>query len=315
MIIKPAKHSPEVLVVGSVTIDRIIENRSITERLGGVVTYGGLTFQRLGVATAVVTNAADAHRPLLDILSDEGLAVHAGKSPGTTRFVNESRGDLREQRMPEAAAPVSPSQIEPFLATVRHVHAGPLHPEDIDARAVALMGESKRLVSLDVQGYLRINENGRIVPGVSEGLAGALGAAHIIKADEGELSLMLDHFQESLPGFLRRFRIDEAVITRGSRGASVWTRTGDGVHFGAEAVRRPVSTVGAGDVFFAAYLAAHLYRGLDIDLAAGFAAGVAARQVAGKHIAPALLDLPSEPAGADGRKRSAPASSRRRQER
>jgi len=299
MIIKPAKHSPEVLVVGSVTIDRIIENRSITERLGGVVTYGGLTFQRLGVATAVVTNAADAHRPLLDILSDEGLAVHVGKSPGTTRFVNESRGDLREQRMPEAAAPVSPSQIEPFLATVRHVHAGPLHPEDIDARAVALMGESKRLVSLDVQGYLRINENGRIVPGVSEGLAGALGAAHIIKADEGELSLMLDHFQESLPGFLRRFRIDEAVITRGSRGASVWTRTGEGVHFGAEAVRRPVSTVGAGDVFFAAYLAAHLYRGLDIDLAAGFAAGVAARQVAGKHLAPALLDLT---AGTPGKK-------------
>ncbi len=309
-----AKPNPEVLVVGSVTIDRIIENRSITERLGGVVTYGGLTFQRLGVATAVVTNVADAHRHLLDILSDEGLAVHAGKSPGTTRFVNESRGDLREQRMPEAAAPVSASRIEPLLATVRHVHAGPLHPDDIDARAVALMGASKKLVSLDVQGYLRINENGRIVPGVSEGLAGALGAAHIIKADEGEFSLMLDHFRESLPGFLRRFRIDEAVITRGSRGASVWTRTGEGVHFGAEAVRRPVSTVGAGDVFFAAYLAAHLYRGLDIDLAAGFAARVAARQVAGKHIAPALLDLPAEPPGAGGRKRSAAPSSKRRQE-
>jgi len=294
-----AKYDPEVLIVGSVTIDRIIENRSITERLGGVVTYGGLTFQRLGVATSVVTNVADPHRPLLDILSDEGLAVHAGKSPGTTRFVNESRGDFREQLMPETAGPISADQVRPLLEQVRHVHAGPLHSDDIDARAVALMGESKKLVSLDVQGYLRINENGRVVPGVSAGLEGALGAAHIIKADEGELALMLDHFRESLPGFLRRFRIDEAVITRGSRGASVWTRAGDGVHFGAEAVRRPVSTVGAGDVFFAAYLAAHLYRGLDIDLAAGFAAGVAARQVAGKHIAPALLDLA---AGTPGKK-------------
>jgi len=294
-----AKYDPEVLIVGSVTIDRIIENRSITERLGGVVNYGGLTFQRLGVATSVVTNVADPHRPLLDILSDEGLAVHAGKSPGTTRFVNESRGDFREQLMQETAGPISADQVRPLLEQVRHVHAGPLHSDDIDARAVALMGESKKLVSLDVQGYLRINENGRVVPGVSAGLEGALGAAHIIKADEGELALMLDHFLESLPGFLRRFRIDEAVITRGSRGASVWTRTGDGVHFGAEAVRRPVSTVGAGDVFFAAYLAAHLYRGLDIDLAAGFAAGVAARQVAGKHIAPAFLDLA---AGTPGKK-------------
>ena len=290
-----------VLVVGSVTIDRIIENRRTTERLGGVVTYGGITFQRLGVGTAVVTNIAAANRSILGILADEGIAVHAGKSPRTTRFVNETRGDFREQRMPEAAGPVSSDQVRPFLEQVRHIHAGPLHPDDIEPQALALMGESKKLVSLDVQGYLRRAESGRIVPGVSAGLEGSLRAAHIIKADEGELTLMLDHFRESLPGFLQRFRIDEAVVTRGSRGASVWTRAGEGYHFSAETVRRPVSTVGAGDVFFAAYLVAHVYRKLDIDLAAGFAAGVAARQVAGKHIAPALLDLTGRPAEKGGK--------------
>ena len=309
---KPAKHDPEVLVVGSVTIDRIVENRKTLERLGGVGAYGGITFRRLGVATAVVTNIADGDGALLAILAGEGVAVHAGRSACTTHFVNESRGDFREQFMPEAASPISSAQVKPFLATVRHFHAGPLHPDDIDPQAMALMAESKKLVSLDVQGYLRRLVNGRVVPGLSQGLEEALHAAHIVKADEGELTLMLDHFRESLPGFLKRFRIDEAVITRGSRGASVWTRFGEGWHFAAEAVRRPVSTVGAGDVFFAAYLAAHVYRNLDIDLAAGFAAGVAARQVAGKHIAPSSLNLPSEPARADGRKRSALPSSKRR---
>ena len=309
---KPAKHDPEVLVVGSVTIDRIVENRRTSERLGGVVTYGGLTFQRLGVATAVVTNIADGDSDLLGVLAGEGVAVRAGGSLRTTRFVNESRGDFREQLMPEAASPISSAQVKPFLAKVRHFHAGPLHPDDIDPQAVALMAESKKLVSLDVQGYLRRLVNGRVVPGLSQGLEEALHSAHIIKADEGELTLMLDHFRESLPGFLKRFRIDEAVITRGSRGASVWTRFGEGWHFAAEAVRRPVSTVGAGDVFFAAYLAAHVYRKLDIDLAAGFAAGVAARQVAGKHIAPSALNLPSDAAGAGGRKRPSSPSSKRR---
>jgi len=302
-----ANRNPEVLVVGSVTIDTIIENRRTSERLGGVGAYGALTFQRLGVATAVVTNVADEDRALLGILAGEGVAVHAGKSIRTTRFVNESRGDLREQLMPQTAGPIASAQIDPFLATIRHVHAGPLHPDDIDPQAMALMAESKKLVSLDVQGYLRRAVNGRIVPGLSEGLAEALHSAHIIKADEGELNLMLDHFRESLPGFLKRFRIDEAVITRGSRGASVWTRFGEGWHFAAEAVRRPASTVGAGDVFFAAYLAAPVYRKLDIDLAAGFAAGVAARQVAGKHLPPALLDLPSKREGRrEDRKRIKP---------
>ena len=307
-----AKRSPEVVVIGSVTIDRIIEGRKTSERMGGVVTYGGLTFQRLGVETAVVTNIAEAHRGILDVLAAGGLAVHAGASRLTTHFVNEARGDLREQLMPEAAAPITAGQVQLLLSKVRHIHAGPLHPDDIEPQAVALMAESKKLVSLDVQGYLRRTENDRIVPAVAAGLEGALRSAHIIKADEAELDLILDHFRLSLPGFLQSFRIDEAVITRGSRGASVWTRAGEGYHFGAETVRRPVSTVGAGDVFFAAYLVAHVYRKLDIDMAAMFAAGIAAKQVSGKHLAPQLLDLSSEPLGTGGRKRSASPSSKRR---
>jgi len=289
---EPSKRIPAtVAVVGSVTIDRVIENRKTSERLGGVATYGGLTFRRLGVETAVVTNIAESDRGLLDVLAAEGLAVHAGTSRLTTHFVNRAQGDWREQLMPEAADPITAAQVKPLLAEVRHVHAGPLHPDDIEPQAMTLMAESKKLVSLDVQGYLRRTENERVVPAVSAGLEGALRSAHIIKADEEELTLMLDHFRLSLPGFLQRFRIDEAVITRGSRGASVWTRAGEGYHFGAETVRRPVSTVGAGDVFFAAYLAAHVCRKLDIDLAAMFAAGVAAKQVSGRHLAPGLLDL------------------------
>jgi len=296
------KSSPEVVVVGSVTIDRIIENGKTSVRLGGVATYGGLTFRRLGVETAVVTNIAETDRGLLDIFAAEGLSVRAGKSRFTTHFVNRAPGDGREQLIPEAADPITAAQVRPLSAKVRHVHAGPLHPGDIEPQAMALLAESKRLVSLDVQGYLRRAEEGRIVPDLSAGLEGALRAAHIIKADEGELTLMLDHFRLSLPGFLQRFRIDEAVITRGSRGASVWTRTGEGYHFGAEAVRRPVSTVGAGDVFFASYLAARVYRKLDIDLAATFAAGVAAKQVSGRHLAPALLDLATKLSGRTDRK-------------
>jgi len=100
-----------VLVVGAVTIDRIIENSKTSERLGGVATYGGLTFQRLGVSTAVVTNIAESDRGLLDVLDAEGLAVHAGTSRLTTRFVNEARDDWREQLMPEAADPVTAGQV------------------------------------------------------------------------------------------------------------------------------------------------------------------------------------------------------------
>ena len=288
---KPPRKMPvAVAVVGSVTIDRIVENRKTSERLGGVVTYGGLTFQRLGIPTAVVTNIARADRAILAILAAHVETVQAGTSAHTTRFVNRTEGDRREQLMPEAAVPITADQLKPFVHKIRHFHAGPLHPDDIEPRAMALMASSKCLVSMDVQGLLRRSDNGRIVPAVSNRLGEALRSAHIIKADEEELALMLNHFRMSLPGFMQHFRLEEAVITRGSRGASVWTRAGEGYHFGAETVRRPVSTVGAGDVFFAAYLASHVYRQLDIDLSALFAAKLAAKQVSGRHLSPAFLD-------------------------
>ena len=231
-----AKGPAAVVVVGSVTIDRIIENGKTSERLGGVITYGGLTFQRLGVETAVVTNVAEAQRGLLDVLAAEGLAVHAGKSRHTTRFVNEARGDWREQLMPEAADSITAGQVKPLLSEVRHVHAGPLHPDDIEPQAMTLMAESKKLVSLDVQGYLRRTENDRIVPNLSAGLEVALRSAHIIKADEEELTLMLDHYRaqpprvpaalpdrrgRDHPGLARRERVDPR-----RRGISLRRRNG-----------------------------------------------------------------------------------------
>ena len=81
--------------------------------------------------------------------------------------------------------------VRPFLEQVRHIHAGPLHPDDIEPQALALMGESKKLVSLDVQGYLRRAEGGRIVPGISAGLAARSAALLFVWAAViGHLSML-----------------------------------------------------------------------------------------------------------------------------
>ncbi len=282
---------PLVVVIGSVTIDEIHENGLTALRLGGVVTYGGITFQRHGVGTAIVTNHAREDSRILNPLAGEGITIFSGTSASTTRFVNRSEGDRRGQEMPRAADPIGAAQIGAAPETILHFPLGPLHPEDIGRDAIERVAASKCLVSLDVQGYLRGRSNGRIVPAVSPGLEAVLRASHIVKADDSELELMLRAFRMSLPGFLEHFRITEAVITRGSRGASVWTLGGEGYQFGAERVDTPVSTVGAGDVFFAAYLANRIHRRTDIEQSASRATQTAARQVRGEYIRPGLLSL------------------------
>ena len=195
--------------------------------------------------------------------------------------------------MPEAADSITAGQVKPLLSEVRHIHAGPLHPDDIESQALALMAESKKLVSLDVPGLSRRTENWRILPPcqlVSSGIA--LGPHH--QGRRGGADPHARSLSRKPPGFLLRFG-STRPLSPGARAAHQCVDPRRrGYHFGAETVRRPVSTVGAGDVFFAAYLVAHVYRKLDIDVAAMFAAGVAAKQVSGKHLAPELLDLTGE---------------------
>ncbi len=47
-----------VAVIGSATIDTNITKRSRVLKIGGVATYGGLTFRKCGIETLVVANAA-----------------------------------------------------------------------------------------------------------------------------------------------------------------------------------------------------------------------------------------------------------------
>ena len=71
---KPLAITRGVVVVGSTTVDlnEIEAERFI--KLGGVTTYAGITYRRLGAATWVVTNVAPTDKALLAALKQEGLA-------------------------------------------------------------------------------------------------------------------------------------------------------------------------------------------------------------------------------------------------
>ena len=218
--------------------------------------------------------------------------MHLGKTDRTTRFVNRIDGDRRQQEMPEAAEPIGPDVLGEGLRGCGHVHLGALHPGDISEEALARVGKTPGILrSADIQGYVRFAERGIIRERVSPLLEGVLRMCPVVKADEGELAAALGYFGVDPPGFIRRFGIEEIVVTAGSRGGRVMTRTGEDIVYEAKPVECPGSTVGAGDVFFAAYLVHRFYRGTDIRTSADRASDLAARHVGGRHITPGALSL------------------------
>ena len=280
-----------VAVIGSATIDRVVQGDVVAYKRGGVVAYAGLTFAELGVETRVLTNVAAADQTMLAVLQQRGIAVYVGESAATTCFVNYVDGDARRQELLSCAAPIAAAQLGPVLAGVEHVHLGPLHPRDLAGDVLTAIDS---VVSLDIQGYVRRIEGKQVYQGVAaSGLYAALQRADYVKTSNDELELVLADCDLTLDQLMRDCSVAEWVVTEGSHGGWVANRQGTRTKFASAPVAMVADPTGAGDVFFAAYLAHRLHRGEGIVTAAQRAAALAARQVGGGFIDEATLRLES----------------------
>ena len=280
-----------VAVIGSATVDEIIQGEERTLQLGGVVTYAGLTFRRYGIDTLVVTNVAEKDRAILDALSRERVYLFTGSSSKTTRFVNRIEGDTRTQELPQVAEPIRRKQIEGALKGLFHVHIGALHPDDIDPKVFECIRTAGLFASADIQGYVRFSDKGRVIQRVSERAEIVLRLVSVLKADEGELQALTSFFGVDAGKLIRQFEIEEMLVTAGSRGGYLLTKEEEIIPYQARIVKAPRSTIGAGDVFFAAYLAERYYCRRDIRTSLDCASDLAARQVEGHYIPPEGLVL------------------------
>ncbi len=288
---KPLGIARGVIVVGSTTVDR---NEIETERfvkLGGVTTYAGLAYRRLGVATWVATRMAPADTPLLAFLKKEGVSLLVEDSPATTHFVNRVADGRRTQEMPAAAGPVRARHVRKALANADCVHLGPLHPRDLDPLVFPLLKKSRTLVVLDAQGYVRRVTRGRVIPAVSTQLGPALAAADIVKTNRAELETILRFHNRPLRQIIADYGICEWLVTNGPEGGFITDRLGAEHRYGAVPAPRGGDPTGAGDVFLAAYIAARFASRLPVAAACDSAARLAAEHLAGRFILHSELDL------------------------
>jgi sugar/nucleoside kinase (ribokinase family) len=273
-----------VAVVGSTTIDRNITARDSLLKLGGVTTYAGLSYRRLGLPTWVVTRIAPSHRPLLARLVAAGIRLNAAGSGHSTRFINRETGSRRIQRMPSCAAPIRCGHLQEVLDRVDCVHLGPLHPRDIERKVFDLLSGAPVLVVADLQGLVRRVASGRVVAGACKALPAALAAADVVKTDAGELETVLTALGQDLPGLMAEFAVHEWVVTDRDRGGQVFGPGGQRHTYPPAPAAAGGDPTGAGDVFLAAYTAARFAAGLEVGAACAQAAAAAACHVAGGWI-------------------------------
>ena len=132
-------------------------------------------------------------------------------------------------------------------------------------------------IAVDVQGYTRRVEKGRVHPAISENLHDVLLASTIIKADRIELQAILDAYQMRIDEIINAYRLSEVVVTAGREGGYVALASSDMIRYESPRVSHVVDPTGAGDVFFAAYLVSRLREHRSVRAACKHAAFIAAR--------------------------------------
>lgn len=280
-----------IAVIGSTTIDKNIYDNKNQLKIGGVTTYSGITYRRHGILTRIVTNVAEQDLAILDKLGQEQITVQSGPTTHTTQFANIFIGDQRRQKLPFTASPIKVNQIKGLLNAVGCVHLGPLHPLDIESDCIDLLKEAKLPVFLDVQGYTRRIEDAEVYSGVANQIEASLKISRIVKANESEFESVLQYFDTDLASLLARYNIEEFIVTQGKKGGFVIDSKNNRVRFNAMPVQFPGDPTGAGDIFFAAYIAGRFMKKMDISNACAYAAELTALQISGNYITENLLGL------------------------
>ena len=273
-----------VAIIGSTTIDKIVRRNLSCYKIGGVTAYAGITYRRHGIKTVAVTNISKRHPEIIARLNKEKIEVCSGQTAVTTHFINAINDDIRQQKILQRAAPIDRKQVAANIKGLGVVHLGPLHPADIDIQAIELLSKTDIRILLDVQGLVRSVKNKVVYASVSRHLNAALRCAHIVKANTQEFESMADYYQMDLSRLMHRFKINEFLVTAGSKGGCVREISGAKIPYKAATPRTNGDPTGAGDIFLAAYVIARILNHQKIPDACKYAAKLVALQIDDNYI-------------------------------
>ncbi len=225
----------DYLVIGHLTTDLTDEG----PKLGGTVTFSGLTARALGLRTGIIT----AFNPNTDISALNGLWIRNIISPETTTFKNISDGVNRTQFLYHKADPLTPADIPSFTPPPAILHLGPV-ADEVSPDILSLFPDS--LKCLTPQGWFRsINDQNHVILKNWEEAETTLS-----RSDAAVISLEDVQYDEETIARMAA-AVPVFVVTENYKGARVYWHN-DARYFKAPKVKL-IDDTGAGDIFATAF--------------------------------------------------------------
>ncbi len=284
----------EIIVVGHLSRDLIITPDYEREALGGAAAYAMIAPHLGALGAGIVSRVGeDFEQTYVDDLREANLDLSGLRVAGekTTRFVNKYDKDGNRTQYVEAVAP----QIYPADFSPEHLEANIFHFSPIIGEVHPNCIETTRtygvLISLDVQGYVRENDEGKVIPKEWTDAEQIIRHVDIVKCDKEEMQLFADDYSEKDSAEkILRWGPHAVIVTKSQEGSSIYTRNAqaDIPSVGPEDY---VDSTGCGDTYAIAFLLEYMRTG-DVKRAGLFGASASSFNL--EHVGPYSMSSRSE---------------------
>jgi sugar/nucleoside kinase (ribokinase family) len=247
----------DLAFLGHYTKDTIVTLAGTRVVDGGAINYGAHVAAAMGLRAAVITRLAREDMGVVDRLLGLGIQVFAQVTPHSTCLRLEyptPNPDERTVTVTSSAGPFTVREIEPVDAEIFVV--GPSVRGEVSLEMLAAIARRGRRIAADVQGFLRVARNGKLVHSPWPEQAPALGYIEFLKADAVEAEVLTGE------GDLRSAA--RALTTLGPREVVLTDRNGLLVHAEGHVYEAPfhprhlAGRSGRGDTCIAAYVGSRL---------------------------------------------------------
>ena len=248
--------SVDIMMIGHFAKDRLVVDGTGEVASGGGVYYGSVALRRLGLKVAVVTRLHPADYACLDELKQEGVQVFAAPASETSGIENIYCSEDMERRVCKPMGFAGAFELDDIPDVPARVYlATPIMAGEIDLPLLKSLA-ARGPVGLDVQGFVRVRENGDLVfrqwPDMAEGLA------HVtcLKVDRAEAELLTGETDlKNAARQLAEYGPREVLVTQ-SAGVTVYA---EGQVYTAPFTPRSLDgRTGRGDTCFATYVGKRL---------------------------------------------------------
>ena len=247
------------MIIGPVTRDTIKRDGMSYHHTGGAVYFQSAVFSSFNKDVTAVIPISKSDTDLLKAFPEDAhiLPVFVEETMEFENIYPNHDLNHRVQRARVPDNPVLPENLPESMESYDAAILCPLSPTDIPLETVEHIAKHDVPIYMGAQGYLRHLNDEEIVLKPWADFPKFLKHVELLFLDEAEAGIITDfkgHDLETIARQLSKFGPNEIIITRGDRGALIYSaRSNELYRIHAFPPKQTMDPTGLGDTYMAAY--------------------------------------------------------------